>query len=112
MTRVRTILTVAAVRLLASAVAGIAQPHVGRAAVTAPQHTITVTGDGSVTTVPDQAEFDFTVDTRAGTAKAALAQNAATAAAVAAAVKGAGADPANVQTSQVSVSPQLNQAGT
>jgi uncharacterized protein len=112
MTRLRSILLLAGVLLAASAIAGVAQPHLGRAATTTTAKAITVTGNGSVTTVPDQAGFDFTVDTRAATAKAALAQNATAASAVAAAVKNAGVDAANIQTSQVSLSPQTNQAGT
>ena len=62
--------------------------------------------------MPDQASFDFTVETRADTAKAALAKNAAAATAVIAAVKGAGVPAADMQTSQVSLSPQTNQDGT
>jgi uncharacterized protein YggE len=112
MTRLRTILVLAGVLLAASAIAGVAQPRLGRAATAATTKTITVTGSGSVTTVPDQAGFDFTVDTKAATAKAALAQNATQAAAVTAALKNAGVDAANIQTSQVSLSPQTNQAGT
>ena len=112
MMRLRSILILAGVLLVASAIAGVAQPRLGQAATTATPKTITVTGDGSVTTVPDQAGFDFTVDSRATTAKAALAQNAGAAAAVVAAVKNAGVDPADIQTSQVSLSPQTNQAGT
>jgi uncharacterized protein len=112
MMRLRSILILAGVLLVASAIAGIAQPRLVQAATTATPKTITVTGDGSVTTVPDQAGFDFTVDSRATTAKAALAQNASAAAAVVAAVKNAGVDLADIQTSQVSLSPQTNQAGT
>jgi uncharacterized protein YggE len=112
MMRLRSLLILAGTLLLASAIAGVAQPRLGHAAGTATTKTITVTGDGSVTTVPDQAGFDFTVDSRAGTARAALAQNADAAAAVAAAVKNAGVHPADIQTSQVSLSPQTNQAGT
>jgi uncharacterized protein YggE len=112
MTRLRWILLLAGVLLLASAVAGVAQPHFGHAAGTAAAKTITVTGNGSVTTVPDRAGFDFTVETRAATAKAALAQNAAAASAVAAALKNAGVADADIQTSQVSLSPQTNQDGT
>lgn len=112
MTRLRSILLLTGVLLAAAAIAGVAQPHLGLAATTTTAKTITVTGDGSVTTVPDQAGFDFTVDNRAATAKAALAQNATAAAAVSAAIKNAGIDAAGIQTSQVSLSPQTNQAGT
>ena len=112
MMRFRWILLLAGVLLLASAVAGIAQPRFGHAAATTATKTITVTGNGSVTTIPDRAGFDFTVETRATTAKAALAQNSTAAAAVVAAVKNAGVADADIQTSQVSLSPQTNQAGT
>ena len=112
MTRLRSILLLAGVLLAASAIAGVAQPRQGRAATATTAKTITVTGTGSVTVVPDRAGFDFTVDTRAATAKAALAQNATQAAAVAATIKNAGVADADIQTSQVSLSPQTNQAGT
>ena len=112
MMRFRWILLLAGVLLLASAVAGVAQPRFGHAAAATTTKTITVTGNGSVTTVPDRAEFDFSVETRASTAKAALAQNSAAAAAVVAAVKDAGVAEADIQTSQISLSPQTDQAGT
>jgi uncharacterized protein YggE len=112
MMRFRWILLLAGVLLLASAVAGVAQPRFGHAAAGTTTKTITVTGTGSVTTVPDQAGFDFSVETRASTAKAALAQNSAAATAVVAAVKDAGVADADIQTSQVSLSPQTDQAGT
>jgi uncharacterized protein YggE len=111
MMRLRSILLIAGALLLASAIAGVAEPRLGHAAVTTTK-TITVTGDGSVTTVPDRASFDFTVDTRAPSAKAALAENADAAAAVAAALKQAGVDTADIQTSEVSLSPQTTPAGT
>ena len=65
-----------------------------------------------MTTVPDRASFAFTVETRAETAKAALAKNAATAAEVIAAVKNAGVAAADITTSQVALFPQTNEAGT
>jgi hypothetical protein len=112
MKRLRTILLLALLLLVAAAIAGVAQPRSGHAAATPASKTITVTGDGSVTTVPDRAGFDFTAETKAPTAKAALAQNATAAAAVAAAARNAGVDAADIQTSQVSLSPQTNAAGT
>jgi uncharacterized protein len=111
MVRLRYVLTAAAVLLAASALAGVAQPQLGRSAGT-PARTITVSGEGTVTTVPDRASFSFTVDTRAATAAAALARNAAAAAAVVAAVKDAGVPAADLQTSQVSLSPQMDPNGT
>src|SRR3954467_1583800 len=96
--RFRSILFLSALLLVASAVAGIAQPRFGHAADTPAKKTITVTGNGTVTTVPDRAAFDFSVTTRAATAKAALAKNADEATAVIAALKGAGIAAADLQT--------------
>jgi uncharacterized protein YggE len=116
MMRFRYALLLAAVLLAASAIAGVAQPRLGRSAdtptTTPPAKTITVSGNGTVTTVPDRASFSFTVEGRAQTAAAAIAKSSDAASAVAAAVKGAGAAPADIQTSQVSLSPQTTQDGT
>jgi uncharacterized protein YggE len=113
MMRFRYALLLAAVLLAASAIAGVAQPRLGRSADTTPApKTITVSGNGTVTTVPDRASFSFTVEGRAQTAAAAIAKSSDAASAVAAAVKGAGAAPADIQTSQVSLSPQTTQDGT
>src|SRR5919206_5279667 len=91
----------------AAAIAGVAQPHVAHSAAASDTKTVTVTGNGSIETVPDRATFSFTVTTQADTAKAALAKNGATADAVAAALRGA-----KVQTSDVSLSPRTNDDGT
>jgi uncharacterized protein len=114
MMRMRWILFLAGLLLVASAIAGVAQPHLGHSATTPPAagKTITVNGDGSVTAVPDRATFGFSIETRAKTASAALAQNSADATAVIAALKDAGVTSANIQTSQVSLSPQTSQDGT
>ena len=113
MMRFRWILFLAGLLLVASAIAGVAQPRFGHSATTAPAgKTITVTGDGSVTTVPDRATFTFSIETRAKTATAALNQNSNDATAVIAALKAAGVSPANLQTSQVSLMPQSSQDGT
>jgi len=110
--RLRWALLLAAVLLAASAIAGVAQPRLGRSAGTTPApRTITVSGDGTVTTVPDRASFSFTVEGRAQTAAAAIAKASDAASSVAAAVKSAGAAPADIQTSQVSLSPQTTQDG-
>lgn len=88
----------------AAAVAGVARPE-GASAVEAPSQTtdtITVSGSGSVSAVPTTAVFSFGVDTRAETAKAALAANARDMRPVIAAVKAAGGT--NVGTQSVSLS--------
>ncbi len=113
MMRTRWILFLAGLLLVASAIAGVAQPRFGHSASTAPPaKTITVTGNGSITTVPDRATFGFTIETRAKTATAALAQNSNDATVVIAALKAAGVTSANLQTSQVSLMPQSSQDGT
>jgi uncharacterized protein YggE len=113
MMRLRWILLLAGLLLVASAIAGVAQPRFGRSATSAPPATtITVTGNGSVTSVPDRATFTFTIETRAKTASAALAQNSTDATSVIAALKAAGVTAANLQTSQVSLNPQTSQDGT
>ena len=76
------VILVASVLLAAAALAGVAQPHLGRSA-TPPAKTITVSGHGTVTTVPDRASFDFSVETHAATATAALARTSDAAAALA-----------------------------
>jgi uncharacterized protein YggE len=113
MMRLRWILFLAGLLLVASAIAGVAQPRFGHSATpTPPGKTITVNGNGSVTAVPDRATFGFTIETRAKTATAALAQNSTDATAVIAALKAAGISAANLQTSQVSLMPQSSQDGT
>ena len=112
MIRLRYALLIAAVLLAASAIAGVAQPRLGRSADVPPAKTITVSGHGTVTTVPDRASFDFTVETRAQTAAGAMARTGDAAAAVADAVENAGIPAADVQTSQLSLSPQTTQDGT
>jgi uncharacterized protein YggE len=91
----------------AAAVAGVAQPKFAQSASPVQGKTITVTGSGSVETVPDRATFSFTVTSLADTAKAALAKNADAADAVVAALKGA-----KVQTSGLGVDPRLDDEGT
>src|SRR2546423_8620717 len=112
MKRLRWILPLALLLLAASAIAGVAQPHFGHSATTTPAgKTITVTGNGTVTSVPDRAEIGFTVETRAKTAAGALAQNGDETSKVIAALKDAGVAEADIQTSQVSLAPQTTPDG-
>src|SRR5437870_13426806 len=110
--RLRYVLFAAAVLLAAAAIAGVAQPQLGRSTDTPAKTAITVNGHGTVTTVPDRASFSFSVDTRAQTAAGALGRNADAAAAVVAALKNAGVTAADIQTSQVYLSPQTSENGT
>jgi uncharacterized protein YggE len=74
--------------------------------------TITVTGTGTITTVPNQAEFSFGVSTNAHTAEQALAANASRMNSVIGALKRLGLRPADLQTAEISLTPNTNQAGT
>ena len=86
-------IALAAVALLAlAAVAGVARPEGAHAvdpqstAAPASGDSITVAGNGSVSATPTSAVMSFGVDSRAATAKAALAANAREMRAVIAAV--------------------------
>jgi uncharacterized protein len=98
--------------LAAAALAGVAQPRLAHTASAPAGRTITVTGDGTATTVPDRAAFQFGVTTKAATATDALTRNSQSAASVIAALKSAGIAAANLQTAGVSLSPQTSQDGT
>jgi uncharacterized protein YggE len=109
-------LLVAGLVLAAAALAGVAQPRLAHTASTDPtaapdSRTITVTGSGKATTVPDRATFQFGVDTQAGTAKEALSRNAAEANAVIAALKAAGVSSDDLQTVGVSLSTRTTPDG-
>jgi uncharacterized protein len=74
-------------------------------------HTITVTGQGTVRTVPDRAQLSLGVSTDARTAAGALRGNAGEIAKVIAAVKGQGIPAADIQTEQVSLSLRYSDNG-
>jgi len=112
MNRLRTILLLAVVLLVAAAIAGVAQPHLGRSATPSTGSTITVTGNGAVDATPDRASFDFGVTTNGPTAAAALSRNASEARAIIAALKKAGIGSSDIQTTQVSLWPQTSSNGT
>ena len=84
----------------------------GAASTPTSTNTVTVDGTGSVTAVPDQASFDFAVQTKAATATAALAKNGVDVRAVIAAVESTGVPEANIQTAQVSLDPVTSSNGT
>ena len=77
----------------------------------ATQHSIVVTGNGSVATVPDRAQLSLGVSSDAKTASAALRANAAEMTKVIAAIKGQGIAAADIRTEQVSLSPRYTQSG-
>ena len=112
MKRLRTILLLAGVLLVAAAIAGVAQPRLGRSATPTAGTLITVTGNGTVDGTPDRASFDFGVTSRGATAAEALNGNSSDARAIIEALKRAGIDSADIQTTQVSLWPQTSSDGT
>jgi uncharacterized protein YggE len=83
----------------------------GASSEAAVQHSIIVTGQGSVATTPDRAQVSFGVSTDAKTASAALRGNAAEMSKVIAAVKARGIAPTDIRTDLVSLSPRYSQNG-
>jgi uncharacterized protein YggE len=81
-------------------------------AAAANMRTITVSGTGIITTVPNQAGFVFGVATTGKTAQQALRANAVRMTAVIDALKQAGLTPAELQTAEISLTPNTNQNGT
>jgi uncharacterized protein YggE len=109
------IAALAALALVVGALAGVGRPEAARSQAPEQEDApagLTVTGTGSVRTVPDRASFFFGVQTEGATARAALTANTAAANKVVAALRGAGVAAADVQTSQVSLSPRSNEMGT
>jgi len=101
-------LTIIISALLAVAVlAAVTRAGDAPAAAGDPGNGITVQGSGAVGSVPDRAQISFGVETRAATAKAALAANATEMRKVIAAIKAAGAT--EVQTQSVSLQPQYSE---
>ena len=111
MNRLRTILVISGVLLVAAAIAGVAQPHLGRSATSPTGSTITVTGNGTADSTPNQASFDFGVTTNGSTAAQALGSNSAQARAIIDALKKAGIPSADIQTTQVSLWPETSHNG-
>ena len=105
MRRLLTLTFVAAAVVGAAAFAGIGRPDAARGDAAAPD-TVTTTGHGVVTVVPDEASVTAGVETRAASAVEALSQNAKLMSGVVAALKAAGGS--GLQTQQVSLSPQTN----
>lgn len=71
-----------------------------------PQRTITVTGTGMVTLTPDIAYINIGVRNQDASASVALTDNNASTAAVIAAIKSAGVDAKDIQTTNFSIYPQ------
>lgn len=107
MNRARIALVGGAVALVlaVAAVAGVGRSDAAGAAADEVKRTISVSGTGSVTVVPDRAHLSFGVETTGETATAALSANGIAMRKVIAALRAAGIAPADIQTQQVSLSP-------
>jgi uncharacterized protein YggE len=88
-----------------SAFAGVGLPEGAKGVTAAGRQEITVTGTGTATTVPDRAVFTFGIQTRGKTASETLAANSRDMRKAIAAIKGVGVKDGDVQTSEVSLSP-------
>jgi uncharacterized protein YggE len=112
MNRLGKILLLGGLLLAAAAIAGVAQPHLGRSATASSGTSITVTGNGTVNATPDRASFDFGVTTNASTAADALGRSSDQARAIVSALEKAGVDASDIQTTDVSIWPQTRANGT
>src|SRR3954470_9179210 len=95
--------------VVAAAFAGVGRPEAARGDTTTTSDTVTTTGHGVITLVPDQATVTAGVHTQAATAADALSENAKLMNAVIAALKRGGGD--KLQTQQVSLYPQNDNSG-
>src|SRR5947208_559554 len=110
MTRLRYVLLISGVLLVAAAIAGVALPEKGGAATTSTT-TITVTGNGTVNATPDKASFNFGVQVNAATAHEALNKDSQQAQSIVDALKKAGIPGSDIQTTSVSLWPQTANDG-
>ncbi len=103
---------VAALALAVSALAGVGRPEAARGQeADGPSRSITTSGSGTVTAVPDRAQFSFGVQAQARTASAALEAADAQLRRVVAALRAAGLAAADLQTEQISLSPRITEEG-
>ena len=111
MKKILIIAGLAAGALVAAALAGVGLPEqaLGEAGIT---RTITVNGTGTVKAKPDRAQLSFGVESRAPTARAASAANAAAMNRLIDALKESGIKADDIQTEQVSVWPTSDSDGS
>ena len=106
------IVIAAALVLAAAALAGVGRPEAARGQeADGPDRSITATGLGSVTTVPDRAHFSFGVQAQSRTASQALEAADAQLTRVVTALRSAGVAQADIQTEQISLSPRTSEDG-
>jgi uncharacterized protein len=104
----------AAIGLAVAAYAGVFQPSAGRSAsgADATGGGITAVGSGTVSVTPDRAGFTFGTFSQAGTAGGALRSSSESVARIVDALRKAGVAQADIQTSEVSLSPRTDANGT
>lgn len=105
------IVIAALVVLAIAALSGIGRPEAAESADEDAREGITVTGVGRVSTVPDEAEFSLGITTEGRTARGALAANSVRMRALIDALKAAGVAERDIQTRDVSVGPDYDDAG-
>src|SRR3954454_13262332 len=105
------VLLVAVVIAIAVLVGGFALGRSGKRSSSGQQRTITATGTGIVKAVPDVADVSVGVTATARTPRAARTKADAQMTRVLATLKGRGVAPADLQTSQVSLSPAYGPRG-
>jgi uncharacterized protein len=107
-------LRIAALALLvlaAAALAGTGRPEAAGGAEEDARTGITVTGLGTLKSVPDEAEISLGVETEGATAKDALAENSARMERLLTALRGAGVKKEDIRTQEVSVYPRYGPDG-
>jgi uncharacterized protein YggE len=109
--RMRRVFLVVALLAVAVAFAGIGAPSGALSDTSPAARTISVTGSGTVTTVPNRATFSFGVVSNAKTAAAALAANANDMRSVIVALVAAGVARGDIQTQGVSLSVRTTDNG-
>jgi uncharacterized protein len=102
---------VAAFGLAAVAFAGVLQPAGASSAAEPASGSITVLGTGSANVTPDRGTFSFSTVSQARTAAAALSASSDDVTRVIAALQRAGVAKADLQTSEVSLSPRSSEDG-
>lgn len=105
------IATVALLVLAAAALAGVGRPEAAGGAEQDARAGITVSGVGTVKSVPDEGELSLGVETEGATAKGALAENSARMERLLAALRSAGVNSEDIRTQEVSLYPRYEEEG-
>jgi uncharacterized protein len=112
--KLASIALLAAGSLAAAAFSGVYQPSRASSAPSADASPagITVVGTGSVTVTPNRARFTFGTVSEASTAAGALGASSQGVARIVDALRKAGVAKGNIQTSEVSLTPRMDENGT